>query len=423
MLALLLTLAAATAQPGQPRSAGERTYDRLKPSLFTIEVHSGNEGAKSSLGSGYLVARAGLIATNYHVVAGFIEEPKRYSLRAKNSTGEYVVRLLRFDLVNDLALLQADGLVGEPLRLAELVPEPGSAVVAFGNPGGLGLSLIEGVANGLAAKGLVDRLLLSMPLNAGMSGGPILNTAGEVIGTNVAVMWLSNSLSFGVPVAKLHALIAAPAVGTTEAALLAETQRQFTELERVTTARVLAGFESAHDEPPVMVGSARSRRPGEEFECWDGSNRAQEQKMTWSWFGCNLQFTPSVERVGEVGSVELYVQHTVSETSSFGTFGLLTQQAQKYNKVEAAEPRNGVRSAPRCVADRVQIAGTAWKLTTCVQALVKYPDAFDFELTATSLSAARAGTMVSVRMRGFRLDSFEAVSHAFLAGVTAGGGA
>jgi hypothetical protein len=295
--------------------------------------------------------------------------------------------------------------------------------VAFGNPGGLGLSLIEGVANGLAAKGLVDRLLLSMPLNAGMSGGPILNAAGDVIGTNVSVMWLSNSLSFGVPVSKLRALIAAPSVATTEAALLAETQRQFREIERETTAKAITGFESARTQSPVTIGSARSRRPGDEFECWDGSKREQEQKLTWSWFGCNLQFTPSVEPVGEVASVELYIQHTASETSTFGTFGLLTQQAQQHNEIDAVDPRNGVRTAPRCVAERVRIAGAAWKVSTCVQALVKYPDLFEFELSATSLSAAREGTLVSVKMRGFRQDSFEALSRLFLEGVSAGGGA
>jgi len=43
----LVVLAVVLAEEA-PRPAGERTYDRLKPSLFTIEVHSGNQGAKAT---------------------------------------------------------------------------------------------------------------------------------------------------------------------------------------------------------------------------------------------------------------------------------------------------------------------------------------------------------------------------------------
>ena len=53
------------------------------------------------------------------------------------------------------------------------------------------MSLIEGNANGFATKGVVPRLLLSMPLNSGMSGGPILNVRDQVVGTNVSARTLS----------------------------------------------------------------------------------------------------------------------------------------------------------------------------------------------------------------------------------------
>ncbi len=130
LLLVLLALAA----PQTPATS-EAAYARLKPSLFTIEIHSGNREAKSSLGSGYLVAD-GLIATNYHVVAAFIDDPVRNQLRAKGETGEYPLTLVQFDLIHDLALVRAAGLPGKPLALASTPPEVGERIISFGNPEG-----------------------------------------------------------------------------------------------------------------------------------------------------------------------------------------------------------------------------------------------------------------------------------------------
>jgi hypothetical protein len=416
----LVVLAAVLAQAA-PRPAGERTYDRLKPSLFTIEVHSGNQGAKSSLGSGYLVSDGGHVVTNYHVVGSYIEEPDRYSIRVRNAAGELPARLLRFDLVNDLALLEVDGVEAPPLPLAETLPPPGAAIVAFGNPQGLGLSLIEGIFNGFAEKGLVDRMLLSMPLNSGMSGGPILNESGEVIGTNVSIMWLSNSLSFGVPVTKVRPLLNAAPLEATKPALLEETRRQLRELETDTVARLEAGFDGDEEQPQVAIGGARSRRPPDVFECWDDSDVHEKEGITRSWHQCNLQFTPTIEGVGPVASVELFVQHTQSQRSAYGFYGTLGHQAAGRSGVMPVAPDDEVRSSPHCVAGRVSFTSSVWKINTCVHAYVEHPGFSDLELLAVSVSKPREAVLVSLKMQGFRLESFEALTRRFLEGVQPSG--
>jgi len=425
MLALLL--AAALAQmptapsgapaEGQPRPASERTYERLKPSLFTIEVHSGNDGSKSALGSGYVVSTEGHILTNYHVVGSYIQEPDRYSLRARGVSGELPVTLVSFDLVNDLALLKAEGLDAPPLKLAGRLPAPGSPVVAFGNPEGLGLSLIEGIFNGFAEKGLVDRMLLSMPLNSGMSGGPILDRHGEVIGTNVAVMWLSNSLSFGVPVAKVAALLEAAPVKLDKPSLRAEVARQLGALADETSKRLLAEIAAVPSDAVVAIGGATSRRPPKVFECWDSTNESKDEGIVKVQYWCNLQFTPGVERLGEVASVELLIEHFTSRKSRYGFFGTLERHAHSHNQVGPVDPRNGVVTTPHCVADRVHVGGAVWKLNACTSAYVEYPGLGRYDLTATSLSQPDRVAFVSLKMTGFRVETFLALSRHFLEGI------
>jgi serine protease Do len=409
---MILLLAAVLAAQA-PRALTESTFERVKDSLFTVEIHSGNDGARSSLGSGYLVSADGRLVTNYHVVGAYVDDPARYRIRAKNHAGESEARLVAFDLVSDLAVLQIQPGTAEPLPIARARPAPGAPVVSFGNPEGLGLSLIEGIANGFAEKGLVDRMLLSMPLNSGMSGGPILNASGQVVGTNVSVMWLSNSLSFGVPAEKIAPLLARPPLQTDEASLRAETARQLAAVEQATVARVL---EPAAGE--ITVGGAVSRRPPDVFECWDSSETDADAGVTKASYGCDLQFTPSIEAVGEIASVELLIEHfTAKSAPGWGLYSWLEQHAGEHIETEAKDPGNGVFSAPRCLAERVRVGAATWKIDTCAVAYVAYPGYFDFDLTATTVTRSREAAFVALHGKGLTAPSFAALFRRFLGDV------
>lgn len=395
------------------RAAHERTYEALKPSLYTIEVHSGNANAKSTLGSAYLVSRDGHLVTNYHVVGSYVDDPGRYRLRAKSVSGVLEARLLSFDLVNDLALLQVEGARGTPLRIAGKPPQSGSAIVAFGDPEGYGLSLVEGIFNGFSEKGLVDRMLLSMPLNSGMSGGPILNAGGEVIGTNVAIERESNSLSFGVPAGKIAALFRGRPLELDRKALREEARRQLAALERETAARLQQGFETT-GEAVVRVGAVQAPRPPAFFECWDDSQLHKEEAITKSVYSCNLQFTPSVEGLGDVAAVTIQVEHFAVARNAFGFFGWLAQHATSHNTVAAIDPKGGHFSPPRCSAERVRVSGTVWKVTSCASAYVEHDGIFDLDLAATSVSRPDDVMFVSLQMSGFRLEAFERLARRLL---------
>ena len=408
LISLLVILAQAPAPPESvpsPSPASARIYDRVKASVVTVEVHSGNREAKSALGSGYVVSAPGIVVTNYHVVESFLAEPERFEVRVRAGADSFPATVRAFDVENDLAVLSVPGLRAAPLSVAPELPPPGSPIVALGNPHGLGLSLIEGIFNGFAAKGAVDRMLLSMPLNSGMSGGPILDTQGRIIGTNVSVMYLSNSLSFGVPAAKVPALVAAPPVVLERAALRKDVTRQLAALEASMVQRAVAPY-AAPGNDTARVGGAETRRPPEVFECWDDVEVHEKQGLTKARFGCDLQFTPSIEDVGPVGAISLLVEHFRSTGGRYGFYSHLESHGPAHLEVEAQDPEGGTLSAPECVSDRVSAGAEVWKTTACVSALVEHVGFFNYDLVATTVTHPSVAAFVAVHMTGVRPASF-----------------
>lgn len=417
-LAAAATVLLALPARGADDRAHEAVFERFKDSLVTVEVRPLAGETKSVLGSGYAVA-PDRIVTNYHVVGSYILHPDRYALQVKNGRGTFPAKLAAFDLVNDLALLEAP-VHAAPLRLAPQTGRPGAPIIAFGNPEGLGLSLIEGVFNGFAEKGFIDRMLLSMPLNSGMSGGPILSAGNEVVGTNVAVSWRSNSLSFGVPVAAVHALLQAAPGATTEDALSADVNRQLATLDRRAFDRAVKPL-LAGKPPLVTVGGALAPRPPEAFECWNQTQQEGREEIRKTSFSCNLQFTPSLEEVGEVASIEILVEHFASRSSSYGFYGGLTKHAPQHVGVEARPPGNGVLSPPVCNADRVRTDFLVWKVNACSYAYVRHPGMGYFALTATSVSRPREAAYLALHARGVSAETFLALTRAYLSGTRLGG--
>lgn len=144
-----------------------------------------------SIGSGFVIAANGLILTNRHVTAG---GSRRFQISAEGglkTEGEviYVDRKL------DFALVRADGLSRlKPLPLCYAsYPKPGQAVVALGSPLGLAGTVTQGIVSAVrapsgdlkdTAPNYVTLIQTDASISPGNSGGPLLNSSGEVVGVN-----------------------------------------------------------------------------------------------------------------------------------------------------------------------------------------------------------------------------------------------
>jgi 2-alkenal reductase len=163
-------------------------------------------------GSGFLVDKEGHIVTNNHVVSDYGE------LTVKLHDGRMIsATKLGTSPADDLALVQVDpkeisGIT--PLKLAEdSNVKPGQMVLAIGSPFRQNNSVSVGVISGVGRttttrlrRPLPDLIQTDAALNPGNSGGPLLNSKGEVIGINTAVQ-IPSGLGFAVPTDILRGIL------------------------------------------------------------------------------------------------------------------------------------------------------------------------------------------------------------------------
>lgn len=152
--------------------------------LSTVKVEGPTcEGLAT--GSGFLVAK-GLVMTNAHVLAG-VDTPIII-----DSIGRHTAVPVHFDPDRDIAVLRADGLVGEPLKIANKRYPRGTTGTVLGyplggplqaDPAGI-LRQIDARGRNIYGKGLTTRSVyeLQAEINQGNSGGPLLLRDGTVIG-------------------------------------------------------------------------------------------------------------------------------------------------------------------------------------------------------------------------------------------------
>jgi S1-C subfamily serine protease len=160
------------------------------------------EFAPHGYGSGVFITPDGYALTNDHVVG------RAGDLRVVLPDGrELRAQLVGRDPATDLALLRAEASALPFVRLeVERPVHAGQLAVAIGNPLGFESSVTAGVvsATGRSLRGQNGRLIDSViqhtaPLNPGNSGGPLLDSAGAVIGINTAIIAYAQGLGFAVP--------------------------------------------------------------------------------------------------------------------------------------------------------------------------------------------------------------------------------
>jgi S1-C subfamily serine protease len=176
--------------------------DRVGPAVVRVETGTAAPNGRAGIGSGIVISPDGLVLTNNHVVGASKQ------IRLRDSDG-FVneARVLGVDPDTDLALLRADA--ARDLRYASLGDSKslrrGQLVVAIGNPLGFESTVTAGVVSALgrsiravSGRTIEDVIQTDAALNPGNSGGPLVSSAGEVIGINTAIISGAQGICFAV---------------------------------------------------------------------------------------------------------------------------------------------------------------------------------------------------------------------------------
>jgi S1-C subfamily serine protease len=177
--------------------------EAVSPAVVHVQVRGARGGRMGQgSGSGVIVSPDGLVLTNNHVIEG------AQSIMLSQGDGQrFGARLVGRDPDTDLAVLRAE--TSERLGYARLADSkklrPGQIAIAIGNPLGfqstVTAGIISAVGRSLRAENgrLIDDVIQTdAALNPGNSGGPLVNSAGHVIGINTATIMGAQGLCLAV---------------------------------------------------------------------------------------------------------------------------------------------------------------------------------------------------------------------------------
>ncbi len=166
---------------------------------------------KTATGSGVIISTDGYIVTNNHVVDGADELTVTL-----NDNKEYSARIIGTDKTTDLALIKIDAKNLPAIRIANSDNvKVGEWVLAIGNPLGLNNTVTAGIisakARTLGANGVESFIQTDAAINAGNSGGALVNTNGELVGINAMLYSQTGSYSgygFAIPTTMMNKVVA-----------------------------------------------------------------------------------------------------------------------------------------------------------------------------------------------------------------------
>jgi len=199
------------------QSSATYQFDPFNPFGGLQQIPGQKQKIDQNIGSGFIVSADGFVITNKHVVS---DEAAGYKILT-NDNKKYDVDKIYRDPLNDLAILKinASNLKALPLGDSSHL-KLGQLTIAIGTPLGeftntVTTGIVSGLGRGITAgspfEGFVEKLdnviQTSAPISPGNSGGPLLNSSGQVIGINTAIAQEGQNIGFAIPVNVIKELL------------------------------------------------------------------------------------------------------------------------------------------------------------------------------------------------------------------------
>jgi len=406
---ILVFLLTALAHAGLDRTA-DVLFNKNHVCVYQIRAIDISSGKKSCIGSGFAVSATGLLATNYHVVAEYVDEPERFRLECIGSDGSICkLSLVDLDIVHDLAIVSIENKTIPFLTFNNELPSKGIRMYAMGNPLDLGMTIIEGMYNGLIEKSLYEKILFSGSLNPGMSGGPSFDTRGNVIGINVSTE--GNEISFLVPVKYLKMLLDSIAVrkpGTVLDFSKRIEQELFENQEHYMSLLLNRNWKS-----DTLGMCLIPREIDDIFKSW-GDTKADSEML----YSVSSVYTVSnddiyVSTTLTTGSIEIIYKWFESKLLGPTRFFRMLESKNEHMSIPNYDAKKELFS-PNTHTRFVKISGQTWKTTMCIWKYKKYQRLHDMVLTMALVNHSKSSMIIQMKLLGVSKDKALEFSKKFM---------
>jgi len=418
----------------EPSSTARALFDQAKDGIVQVRVLLRSASEQSTLGSGFLVrddgAQGAWVVTNYHVVSALALAPQKYRIELRGNDEQVAkARLVALDVVHDLAVLKTEPEAGpmprrwHVLGLREAPLNQGSPVFALGNPLELGFLISEGLYNGTVESRIHEQMLFSGALNSGMSGGPAIDAAGQVVGVNVATRRDGESLSFLVPLRYLHELLrtAWDSKHQPPAEWRSTIAGQLLQHQRIVTSKLLdqapdskrgvrpgakaqAGFSSQE-----LSGRTVPTLDGSLTRCWANAREGENLRYQSDRLNCNL---PSSLFVGDslyTGSLSL--GHTLLRNGNLSRPQFTKLASSGW---DAPSEGSGARTRSECLDKYLRLTEHTYRVAVCVRAYRRFDDLYDYSVMATQVDDPAEQLSSRLDLRGFSFENAQRLGQMFL---------
>lgn len=390
-------------------SLSPKLYAQIQASVFQIKSSISKESPKTSYGTGFVVDKSGLLMTNFHVVSDAVVEGDKYKIFLMDGENSLPAQVLAIDVTQDIALLKVERTFEHELHMASRLPFHGEPLFSIGIPEDLNMTLVRGIYNGVLEAGPYSKIHMSSPINSGMSGGPTVNRAGQVVGMNVSKLREADSVSFSVPLQSLQRFYDKqkqrgfkPYKDIRELAY-----EQLTQVQDRLTNDIQASMKKTKE----VFGYSTGKMPSY-MRCW--SNHLNEDQRFFKAFGekCGLNDHAMLSAEEDTGWFE--VSYSVLEKNKMNRLQFFSQlnewfmESQNSLSFVRKEWKTPLFSSISCKAGRVKNrAGLKFKIETCLRGHTFFKDLYDAEVKWATMDKMKVGIVTQISVRGFSFKHIE----------------
>ncbi len=392
-------------------SLAENLFKQYSPGIYQVQTISTHAGKKNSLGSGFQISPDGYVVTNYHVVSSAVLFPSLYHIRIIRADGnEQAARIVNFDVVHDLAIIKVGQTQGVVLPLGSSEINKGRKIFAFGNPMDFGMTIVEGLSNGYMDKALYKKVLTSLALNPGMSGGPTLDESGNVVGVNVSTA--GNAIGFVVPVEFLKELWREVQANEKPLALSStdKVQRQLIDQEKSYFKKLLEGKWDKQKFGDFLVPTTITP----EFTCWGEQQEHPESWLIVPYLECRLKDDIFVSNSIQTHQVIFNYSWLQSRGNDWWRFYTLADnQLSDGYRFDLRDVTESDVENFKCSASIVKIDRKPFWVSTCARQYKRMTSLYDINVRMASLGGAKTMLQVELTLGGVTKETVKSFMDKF----------